>query len=111
MKEVNNIGPISQAQAAAKAKQTKAVQGESFENTLQETVAKIESMGSEIDALIEGKETKNTTAMREDVDQLGNMIQSMKGLVENISPPTKPQTGSAKFVASQYEKMNRGKDS
>ncbi len=83
--------------------------GEAFETRLQKTVERLESMGSEIDAMIEVKEGSNPQTVKNGVAQIGNMIQSMKGLVENISP-SQPQAGNAKLAVSKYE-QNQGKDS
>jgi hypothetical protein len=105
MTDIKKIGQglpeVSQTKKAPAAK----APTDAFEAKLQKTLEELETMGSKIDALV-STEAKD---LSKGVDQLGNMIQSMKGLVENFSASPKP--GSAKFVASQYEKANKGKES
>ena len=110
MTEINKIqlkGLVEPAKT--KVNPTKEPSGEAFEAKLQQTLDQLESMGSELDAMIEGKGVQNPESVKNGVDQIGNMIQSMKGLVENIAP-SKPQASNAKLALSKYE-QNQGKDS
>ena len=111
MKELNSL--ISQVgQKAIKTAEPKKepIQGDAFEVKLQETVAKLENMGNEIDAMIKGEGAKSTQEVSQGVNQVGNMIQSMQGLVEDIAAPKQTAGKSPKFVANQYQK-NQIKDS
>lgn len=105
MSEIRKIGTHLPEVSSAKKPAPSKAPADAFEAKLQQTLEELETMGTKIDAML------NTEAkdLSKGVDQLGNMIQSMKGLVENFSQNPKP--GSAKFVAEQYIKANKGKDS
>ncbi|MDX2469887.1 MAG: hypothetical protein QNL04_04840 [SAR324 cluster bacterium] len=110
MTEINKINPAGLLKPIAKTQKTEATSGD-FEAKLQQTVQKLENMGSEIDAMLAGTAKGGASEITQGVNQLGNMIQSVKGMVENISPSQKSSSGSAKYAASQYEKMNKNSES
>ena len=111
MTEINKINPAglinNGTKKIAKAEGTPG----DFEAKLQQTVQKLENMGSEIDAMLAGTAKGGTNELTQGVNQLGNMIQSVKGMVENITPSTKNTSSTAKYAASQYEKMNKSNES
>ena len=107
MKEINGLisRVIEPKQGGPKIEKTP-TGGADFAQELEKTVAQLENLGSEIDALLEG-ENQNSSQLKTGVSTAGNMIQSMQGLVETFSPEKEGKaTTSAKFAASQYERMN-----
>ena len=110
MTEINKINPAGLLKPIQKTQKTEGTPGD-FEAKLQQTVQKLENMGSEIDAMLSSTAESGASEVTQGVNQLGNMIQSVKGLVENISPSQKPSSGTAKYAASQYEKMNKNSES
>jgi hypothetical protein len=87
----------------------------SFENQLEVTVKKLESMNAEIDVMMQNQNStiQNTNAVSSSVSNVGNYIKNMAGIVENFSGDAKTQDSandkSSKFVAAQYEKNSNGK--
>lgn len=103
MTEIRGLTPL-QIDPSKKSKAAeKQTGGADFAAELEKTVAQLENMGSEIDALMKGGQA-DSTKVTKGVEEVGNMIQSVQGLVDKISPEKTPKAG-AKFAASQYEKM------
>lgn len=80
---------------------------DTFEDQLLQTVKKLETMGNEIDAMMEssllhkGSEASGTSKPGSKLDKQKETI------VENFSAAKKSSVKSAKDVASYYEKINK----
>jgi len=58
---------------------------DNFESQFLEMVEKVETMGSEIEAMMEKTETGTAVAIKKGVNRVGHYIKSMSGLVEDFS--------------------------
>lgn len=105
--KINLVKPDAQLKSDNKAKDAIS-SGEAFENQLAETVKKLETMGNEVDAMMES--TKPHRLHSHD-GSLNTMTQKLDTVVENFSAASKTSKKSAEFVAKQYERMNSSKKS
>lgn len=111
MKDIRGLGNIAPNQIKPKQAPQK-TEDLGFAKELEKTVQQLENMDSQIEAMIQGKAT-DTSGVTKGIKEVGNMIQSMQGLVDNFAPEdkAKKQAPNQKFAAGQYEKMNPKKDS
>ncbi len=74
-----------------------------FEEQLLKTVKELETMGNEIDAMME-----STSLQKPGISSTGikPLDQTSKSVVENISAAEKTSVKSAKMVAARYEQMS-----
>jgi len=112
MSEINkiNIIPGSIKAKAQKTENAQSEKGKAFEDQLLKTVEKLETMGNEIDAMMETGSSKSPTKVTSDINTVGNYIKSMAGMVEDFSSDQEKLIKSAKYVADKYEKMNVKKE-
>ncbi|MCP4752006.1 MAG: hypothetical protein GY866_14015, partial [Proteobacteria bacterium] len=78
------------------------VPGKAFEDQLIETVQKLQTMGNEIDAMMESTQPRNADVIDKNVNLKHKKIDT---IVENFSAAKKSSAKSAKYVASQYEQI------
>ena len=109
MKEITNIRPIEldlKSRPTQKELDSSEDIKRSFETELLQTVKKLETVENEIDAMIENHVAQSSTGISSGVNSVGNYINSIAGIVEDLSPEHPNPTGvkSSKFVTEQYSK-------
>jgi len=100
--KINLVKPDTKLKSDNKPKDASAT-GEAFENQLLETVKKLETMGNEIDAMMESTKPQRSQATDGTTKTLTKKLDTV---VENFSAASKTSKKSAEFVAKQYERMN-----
>lgn len=114
MSEINNINTIQRIQPTApkKGKQDTGLHptDKDFAELLQ-TVEKLESMdneldsvGSEINKVVNQSDIKNTLGVSTGVNKIGGYIKNMEGLVEKLSADKRTDS---KYGITQYSKTNK----
>ncbi|MDH5559317.1 MAG: hypothetical protein OEY59_00515 [Deltaproteobacteria bacterium] len=113
MSEINKINTqiIEIKQKQVKGDKETQAPARGFEDQLLKTVQKLETIGEEIDGLLESQNGQTPGKVTSEVSNVANYIKSMEGLVENLSGKSTSKVKSAKFVADQYNKMNPKKES
>ncbi len=74
-----------------------------FEDQLLKTVKKLETMGNEVDAMIE------SSGLQVKKDHRQEFLNNIDNVVENFSAAGKSSLKTAKTVASQYGSVNKNK--
>ena len=77
-----------------------------FEDQLLKTVKKLETMGNEIDAMMESSsiQVSNTASIPKNPSR--EILTNIDSMVENFSAAGKSSIKSAKSIAAEYESMN-----
>jgi len=106
MSEVNRIGllqPDARIQSTKNRKEPVA-SGKAFENQLLETVEKLKTLDSEVDAMME-----STKLQKSDAAKASLQLQGKKEdvIAENFSAAQKTSAKSAKYAALQYEQAKK----
>ena len=79
-----------------------------FEEQLLKTVKELETMGNEIDAMMESTSTQKLGVSSATIRPMDHISRS---IVENISAAEKASVKTAKMVATRYEQMSSKKES
>ena len=89
-----------------KPEKSSAKEGGSFESQFLEMVEKVETMGSEIDAMIEKSSAQNPVSVQHGVHRVGSYIKSMAGIVEDFSAHNTSDSKAALSGMTSYESKN-----
>jgi len=112
MKEITNIQPVTlDIKSRTSQKEMSGEAKGAFEKELLQTVQKLENMENEIDAMIENPPAQSSTEISNGVDSVGNYINSIAGIVDDLSPEQTKNSTSAKFVTEQYSRAASKKES
>ncbi len=113
MSEINKIGlpKLDTSLQSGKNKNESIVEGEAFENQLMKTVKKLESMGNEVDAMMEAATLVGSSPIKRNANSMEGYLNKVDSIVENFSAASRTSSKSAKFVAAQYEQFNSKKGS
>ncbi len=106
MSEVNRIGllkPDARIQSTKNSKEP-ATSGKAFENQLLETVEKLKTLDSEVDAMMESTKLQKSDAVKTSLQLKGKKEDV---IAENFSAAQKTSAKSAKYVALQYEQAKK----
>lgn len=79
-----------------------------FEDQLLQTVKKLETMGNEIDAMMESSLLHKGSEIPAAAVSGNKLDKKNETIVENFSAARKSSVKSAKEVASYYDKINKG---
>jgi len=113
MKEITNIKPV-ELDLKSRSKQKELDQSEdvkrTFETELLQTVKKLETVETEIDAMIENHVAQSSTGISSGVNSVGNYINSIAGIVEDLSSEHPTNTKFPKFITEQYSKSASKKE-
>ncbi len=106
MNEVNRIGLLkSDAKIQSpKNRQETVASGKAFENQLLETVEKLKTLDSEVEAMMESTKLQKSDALNASLQLKGKKEDVT---AENFSAAQKTSSKSAKYVASQYEQAKK----
>ncbi|MFH2132347.1 MAG: hypothetical protein ABIK68_18370 [bacterium] len=108
MSDVNQIGllkPDAKIQSIKSRKEPLA-SGKAFENQLLETVEKLKTLDSEVEAMMESTKQQNLDAMDSSLRLKGKKEDI---IAENFSASQKMSAKSAKYIALQYEQTQAKK--
>lgn len=107
MSEINKIGlpKLDNTVHSAKNKKESLATGKEFENQLLETVQKLKTMDSEVNAMMETTSPKNASS----IDLARHKHHRRDIAAENFTAANKSSEKSAKFVALQYEQNKTNK--
>lgn len=82
-----------------------------FESQLLEMVEKVETMNTEIEAMIESNGTENPVTVKHGVHRVGTYINNVAGLVENFSSQNSSEKKGVKSANNPYGRLSSTKDS
>ncbi len=114
MTEINKIDLLkidARLQARKKSTQQSQDSNARFEDQLLKTVKKLETMGSEIDAMMQNSAVQMVPKMNIDQTVQKKNVGNLDSIVENFSAAGKTSVKSAKNIAAEYEAMNQKKQS
>ncbi len=88
-----------------------AIKDGKFEDQLLKTVKELESMGNEINAMMESSSLNHPTISNTKLNVNKHLEKSIESVVENFSAARKTSVKSAKSIAAHYEQMGKNKKS